>query len=631
MFFTIYSLYLSYSIHNTQAMKKSCYFILLLGTIFLSFPLQAQNEDVSRLSALEYLIVNNLSYSTDIPIDSAIVWGKKITPILETEKQMEQFFRIKQFMVRLYSERGDIGQAIDEARLMYEKAVSMNHSQGLALSNRAIGDAYYCSNMLPKAIESYKEAINYQASMPENDYFKERTIIKLITSLVLENRMEEAERYREELQHSKGVRKNKTLHFFNNIVNATFYMKKGDLPAAQKNLAEAQQIYETDPQPYLYFFLDFLQGKYSEANGDYTTALQVYNKHLNNIPRKYNSVNYLYIAHTKAILLIKMGEKKEAARLYQEIGVVKDSIVAPSYAHRINSLRATFEENRIKIESKAELNHILIRGASIGLIILIIMIYLVVHILKQNKKLTESKIHLEQARLNAENAMHTKSLFLSNMSHEIRTPLSAISGFSGLLTDQELDEETRHQCTEIIRRNSDLLLKLINDVIDLSNLGTGNMKFNFDYYDAIAICQNVIDTVNNVKQTKAEVLFKNQTSAPLQLYTDNSRLQQLLINLLINATKFTPQGSITLEVERQSEHTALFSVTDTGCGIAPDKRNKIFSRFEKLNENVQGSGLGLSICQLIVEKLGGEIWLDANYTNGCKFCFTHPIDRHIQK
>lgn len=622
---------MSYSIYNTLAMKKSCYYILLLTIIFLSLPLHAQNKDVNHLSALEFLIVNNLPYSTDTPIDSAIAWGKEIAPILEAEKQLEQFFRIKQFMVQLYSERGDIGQAIDEARLMYEKAQSINHSQGLILSNRAIGDAYYCSNMLPEAISSYKEAINYQATSFANDYFKERTTIKLITILIIENRMEEAERYRNELEHSKGIHENKTLHFFNNIVNATFHIKKGNLPAANEYLEKAQQIYETNPQPYLCFFLGFIQGQYTEATGDYTAALQVYNEHLNNIPLKYHSVNYLYMAHAKARLLIKMGEKKEAARLYEEIGAISDSIVAPSYTHRINSLRAAFEENRIKIENKTELNHILIGGAGTGLILLFIMIYLVLHILKQNKKLTESKIHLEQARLNAENAMHTKSLFLSNMSHEIRTPLSAISGFSGLLTDKEVDEETRCQCTEIIRRNSDLLLKLINDVIDLSNLGTGNMKFNFNYYDAIAICHSVIDTVNNVKQTNAEVLFNNQTNASLQLYTDNSRLQQLLINLLINATKFTPKGSIILKVELQSEHTVLFTVTDTGCGIAPDKRNKIFNRFEKLNENIQGSGLGLSICQLIIEKLGGDIWLDANYTNGCKFCFTHPIDCNIQK
>ena len=253
-----------------------------------------------------------------------------------------------------------------------------------------------------------------------------------------------------------------------------------------------------------------------------------------------------------------------------------------------------------------------------------IIVYLAFYISKQNKQIAASRVRLEQSQRALENAIQTKSLFLSNMSHEIRTPLSAISGFSALLTDKGLDMDTRQQCGEVIQQNSDLLLKLINDVIDLSNLGLGKMKFKFGYYDAITICHNVIETVNKVKQTQAEVLFRTSLDF-LELYTDDSRLQQLLINLLINSTKFTSSGSITLEVSRESDITALFSVTDTGCGIPLEQQNKIFNRFEKLNEGVQGTGLGLSICQLIIERIGGKIWIDSEYVSGCRFYFTHPI------
>ena len=150
------------------------------------------------------------------------------------------------------------------------------------------------------------------------------------------------------------------------------------------------------------------------------------------------------------------------------------------------------------------------------------------------------------------------------------------------------------------------------------------MQFLFANNNAVAICRNIVDTVEKIKQTSASVLF--QTSLEnLEIYTDEARLQQLLINLLINATKFTTEGSITLSLEKQPEGVALFAVSDTGCGIAPEKQGAIFNRFEKLNENAQGSGLGLSICQLIVERFGGKIRIDPEYKDGSRFQFTHPI------
>ena len=155
------------------------------------------------------------------------------------------------------------------------------------------------------------------------------------------------------------------------------------------------------------------------------------------------------------------------------------------------------------------------------------------------------------------------------------------------------------------------------------------MQFRFSTYDAVSLCKNVVDTVDKIKQTSAAVIFQTELEK-LDLYTDEARLQQLLINLLINATKFTTEGSITLSLEVQ-EGKALFSVTDTGCGIAPEKQEQIFNRFEKLDENAQGSGLGLSICQLIIEHFGGKIWIDAEYAAGCRFVFTHPIRTDARK
>lgn len=606
-------------------MKRNIYILFAISLLIRMLPLHSANSDTEHLSTLKRLIDSNIAYDSLAPMDSVIVWGQQISPILEKDNKMELSFSIRQLVVYLYSLRGDIGNAIDEAREMYEKAETIKYDFGMALSSAAIGDAYFCSNMPEEAIASYKEAIRHPAASPENNYYKEMTILKLIQTLILKERTQEAEKYRKMLSESKSIHSNQTLQFLTLATDVSYYIQKNELPNAHNCLLQAEQIYLSDKQPYYSTTYNYMQGRYNAAIGKHTLALQYYDNILTDIRQKMQSIIYLQIAYIKANLLIEMDHKKEAARLYEEISMITDSVIAPSYAYRINNLRASYEENRMKVENKAEFNRIFLGGIVIGIIVLGVMIYLVIHIVKQNKKIAESKIRMEQSRLNAENAMQSKSLFLSNMSHEIRTPLSALSGFSSLLTEQALDEETRRQCGDIIQQNSDLLLKLINDVIDLSNLEIGNMKFNFNYCDAIAICNNVIDTVNKVKQTQAELRFN--TSLPsLKLYTDDSRLQQLLINLLINATKFTPQGNITLEVQQESKDFALFSVTDTGCGIPLEKQSSIFNRFEKLNEGAQGTGLGLSICQLIIERIGGKIWIDPNYTTGCRFYFTHPIN-----
>lgn len=605
-------------------MKRNIYILIIINLFVWTSLLHSENINVRHLSTLKRLIDNNLAYDSAAPMDSVISWGQQITPILEEENQIELSFCIQQLVVYIYSIRGDIGQAIDEARRMYEKAEAIHYDFGMALSSIAIGDAYYCSNMPEKAIESYKEAISYPAAPSKNNYYKEMTILRLIRVLLEEENIQEAEKYRKMLSELNTIGDSKTLQFLTLSTDVSYYIKKNSVQDANVCFLQTEQIYKSDEQPFYRSTYCYMSGEYYEAIGEYELALQYYNDILANVRQKMYSIVYLQVAYAKANLLIKMGSKEEAAHLYEEISAVTDSIVAPSYSHRINNLRASYRENRMKIENEAAFNRIIMGGILGGSIILGIIVYLALHIWKQNKKIAESKIRMEQSRLNAENAVRTKSLFLSNMSHEIRTPLSALSGFSGLLTEQGLDVETRRQCGDIIQQNSDLLLKLINDVIDLSNLEIGNMEFNFNYCDAIAICSNVIDTVNKVKQTQAELHF-NTSLDSLKLYTDDSRLQQLLINLLINATKFTQQGSITLEVQQESEDFALFSVTDTGCGIPQEKQSRIFNRFEKLNEGAQGTGLGLSICQLIIERIGGKIWIDSTYTAGCRFCFNHPI------
>ncbi len=269
---------------------------------------------------------------------------------------------------------------------------------------------------------------------------------------------------------------------------------------------------------------------------------------------------------------------------------------------------------------------------SVGAVLLVLLgglfvsLYFYYHTKKLKDELEVSEGALREAKDRAEESSRLKSAFLANMSHEIRTPLNAIVGFSDVLSAGGASEEEQRGYFEIIRTNSDLLLRLINDILDVSRLEADRVILSLESCNVVQICQQVVASVAQARRSTNQFLFECEREV-VEMRTDVQRLQQVVINLLSNADKFTKEGTITLKLEPDTAgNVAVFSVTDTGCGIPLDKQKRVFERFEKLNEYVQGTGLGLSICKQTVEKWGGEIWIDPAYTNGARFMFTHPMN-----
>lgn len=615
---------------------------MLLGQILYTSVLSAHTiANQEKQSILQSLVKRQVLYDDSISIDSVITWSEQLLPTLQSNEDRTTYFLLQLQLANAYTLRGDISLATNRAQLMYEEAKATDYQFGMVVANQAIGDAYNTiANMGDKALESYQDALTELSNISDQHPYRAQLLLKMSNVLQRKGRLEEAEKILEELEKILYQEPDYPTDFFFCIEKTNFAISHGHL--SQDYLDEANiwlhkmdSIYQLHPEKFYRFHLDYTTAAYYRAMGNWDKqywkqALDIYSKLQAEYSGNKRSTYYRWTSLEKIYLCKIQGMAMEACRIYQELYPPIDTLASQSYIRQINTIKAKYQVDKIETASNNEYNKI-ITSILVGTMALVTLFVLLAILLKrQREKVKLSTQKLATSRINAENAMRAKSVFLSNMSHEIRTPLNALSGFSSLLTEEGLDDETRRQCNEVIQQNSELLLKLINDVIDLSSLEFGKLQFCIALHDAVSICRNVIDTVNKVKQTQAELTFTTELEE-MPIETDDSRLQQVLINLLINATKFTPQGSIVLKLEKETDDTVLFTVTDTGCGIPKDKQANIFQRFEKLNENVQGSGLGLSICQLIIEHIGGQIWIDSEYTEGSRFCFTHPISQTGRK
>lgn len=250
----------------------------------------------------------------------------------------------------------------------------------------------------------------------------------------------------------------------------------------------------------------------------------------------------------------------------------------------------------------------------------------VIELISINYDITDLK-QIEEMLVNerdrAEASDRLKSAFLANMSHEIRTPLNAIVGFASMLVEED-DKKERQGYIEIMQENTELLLQLISDILDLSKIEAGTLDFNMGYLNIKDFCEDILRGYE-IKEDKPVPVLLASNLPDYRIYTDKKRLMQVVTNFINNALKFTSEGQITLEYHFKEDTNEIeFSVTDTGIGIAPDAVGQVFDRFVKLNTFSKGTGLGLSICRSIIEHLGGTIGLESEVGVGSRFWFTHP-------
>lgn len=247
----------------------------------------------------------------------------------------------------------------------------------------------------------------------------------------------------------------------------------------------------------------------------------------------------------------------------------------------------------------------------------------------QRKEMEEA---LVQAKVKAEEANTLKSSFLANISHEIRTPLNAIVGFSSLLVSAERGiSEEKQEYINIIENNNTLLLQLISDVLDLSKIEAGTMEFDYAPVDVHGLFIELEDTFRLRNKKSGICICYHRRTTECVVKADRNRLVQVMMNLMNNAVKFTGEGSIEFGFDVREDGFLHFYVTDTGCGIPEERLEEIFGNFVKLNSFVQGTGLGLTICRAIVERMGGKIGAVSRLGHGSTFWFTLPYTANEEK
>lgn len=544
---------------------------------------------------------------------------------LDESQRYYTYFELERILIKSSLFRGEIRMAIAQSDQMYSKARALTYPFGNALALNAMGEVYSYTGRLREAGAAYEESLRLLDGMDGEDVHIRMLLVELIDYNLRIRNVNGASRYLARLNLYPEDRLSPLELAMRHISNASCQLFKGDLKAASHCLVQIGQL-ETQLIPEIQQYLLIIDARYLVATGEHEAALTAYNDFLQTEYARINHNIYKEALLEKADLLVKMGNKEEAYGQYGKVFSYIKTSFEKNYPKEIDRLCTRFQADQLAYQNERD-RIVSMRFYLAGITVSVLfLIFLLVLGWKKIFRLKRSQMRQEAMKEKAVQAIQRKNMFLSNMSHEVRTPLNAIVGFSAVLTDEDesFDDESRREFSEIIKVNSFQLLKLINDILDFSDFENDNITFNIRTHDAVKLCNEVVETVMVSRKLEVEMRFDTDLSV-LMLDTDDARLRQVLINLLVNAAKFTEQGSIVLELKMADADTALFSVTDTGCGIPPEKQYLIFERFEKLNDFVQGSGLGLSICQLIVKYMNGKLWVDSGYTRGARFCFTHPL------
>ena len=542
-------------------------------------------------------------------------------------------------LVNYYIIQGEYNIALLEAEKMLQEAKGEKKQGSIAECYYALANVYTAKGLVKKSQEFM---------LKEIDIFENANVFRYNISCQYSDAAKiyidlgEAEKAPELLKKALKTSKSTYHEVTAKLVYVSLYLAQGDTAAARNALEECRQMYMGEPsmKRHIHYLYD-VEIDYNWRVGNYNKALSVLDERETELRKKNNLTTLMALRKTKADILWDMNRKEEAAGLYRDFLLEQkkekernEEITTSEFATMLNLQQLNAEKVRLeKTSQKKQLQNTRTILFSVLGLLCIVVIFLwqqrklnaKLHRAKnkldeQNRTLIKAEEELRKAKEAAEQSNWLKTMFIQNMSHEIRTPLNSIVGFSGVLVDMLDEKEDIGQYVALIESNSKLLLKLVGDILDISILDS-EVEIKHNAVDVNACCQASIDAAGASFDPGVRLIFEPACDE-LIINSNYNYIVQVLDNLLGNASKFTHEGSVTLAYEvKKEENQLIFTVTDTGIGIPVEEQERVFERFVKLDNFSQGAGLGLSICRIVAERLGGYLRIDKGYTQGTRVIF----------
>lgn len=615
--------------------------------IYLDSMLQlAQSTDSVYWECLSMSFMARNYYNRMIP-DSLMYWANKADTLALKHKYYKIYFDTFSLICSWELCEKNYDSALDKTNELYLLAKDLNDANGLIASYETIGLIYLETFRYVEAIKSFKAGLELQRQQKNPRYSYQFQFLSYIIEAYLKlkdytSSKEALSDAYELVEQSEELEKNfpvKRCLWLLSCYNIEMYVSQKLPQKAEAYIIEAKQYNDVDDF-YVFCYYNLASASYYQLLGNYTCALEKVDLILSQTEN-----DYLPALKMKAELLMMAGKEQEAAQLYHRSVNLIDSTYNESLSKQLNQLRTIHEVDKVELRNKQfELENERYKVTiTLALVVVLILMLIVIFIhysrikhiknqleksdkeLKKDKELlllSEKKLFSAMKKAEASNQF--KDAFLANLSHEIRTPLNSIVGFSSLLGNMQQKSEAK-EYANIIKHNSDLLLKLVNDAVSVTLLQTGQISFQEEKVDVCSICRILVQSYA-AKAKSGVVVETDLHQEAFMLKTDKMYLKQVLENLLSNAVKFTDKGHVTLSTELAEDGKSIrFIVTDTGSGIPESIQNNIFDTFQKQDSFIQGVGLGLTICKLIAQGLNASILLDTEYKNGTRMILNHPI------